>query len=98
METSRSSSSEHQKPGVYTFYPEQAADNERAGRGRVYQPTIWEELEHAFRDELDVARTGLIRLGRGLVRETVRRAVPALAQLISGSLRERDTRSNTRAS
>ncbi len=98
MPTSGSPSSELQKPGVYPFYPEQAVDNEGAGRGRVYQPTIWAELEQAFREELDVARSGLIRLGRGLLRETVRRAVPALAQLISGSFRERDTGSDRRAS
>lgn len=98
METSGSSSSERHKPGVYAFYPEQATDHERAGRGEVYQPTIWAELEHAFRDELDVARSGLIRFGRGLLRETVRRAVPALAQFIGGSHRERDTGSDRRAS
>jgi hypothetical protein len=85
-----SSSSEQQEPGVYPFYPHQAADNERVIQGQADRHTVWAELEDAFHAELGVVRSGLIRFGRGIFREMVRQALPALALIIGGDRGERN--------
>lgn len=93
MSTSGSPSSERQESGVYPFYPHVAADNARGERGQPDQPTVWAELERALQGELSGVRSGVIRFGRGLIREMVRKAVPALVQIIGGNHRERSHRS-----
>jgi hypothetical protein len=95
MPRSGSSSSERRKSGVYPFYPHQAADHGRGGQGQAGRLTVWAEVERALYDELGVARNSLIRFGRGLLREMVRQAVPALVQIIGGTRRERDSRSES---
>ena len=82
--------SERHKPGVYPFYPEQESDKGRGKQSQADPHTMWEELEGALHDELGVVRKGVVRFGRGLLREMVRQAVPALVQIIGGSLRDRD--------
>jgi hypothetical protein len=88
-------SSERQESGVYPFYPHVAADNARGEQGRADLLTVWDELERALQDELAAARSGVIRFGRGLLREMVRQAVPALVQIIGDTRRERDSRSES---
>ena len=95
MPTNGSSSSEQpRESGVYPFYPHQAADNGKGNEVHTDQPTLWAEVERALHDELGVARNSLIRFGRDLLREMVRQAVPALAQKIGGTRRDRDPRSD----
>lgn len=95
MPTNGSSSSEQlRESGGYPFYPHQAADNGKGIEVHTDQPTLWAEVERALHDELGVARSSLIRFGRGLLREMVRQAVPALAQNIGGTRRDRDPRSH----
>ena len=93
MPASGSPSSERRESGVYPFYPHPAADQGRGEQGQANQLTVWAELERALQDELGVARNGFIRFGRGLLREMVRQAVPALVQIVVGNRRERDSRS-----
>ncbi len=95
MPASGSPSSEGQEPGVYPFYPQPAADQGRGEPGPADRLPVWAELERAVQDELGVARNGIIRFGRGLLREMVRQAVPALVQVIGGTRRQRDSRSET---
>jgi hypothetical protein len=92
MPMSGSSSSE-ERAGVYPFYSHRPADQGGGEQGQADQLTMWAELERALHDELAAARSGVIRFGRGLLREMVRQAVPALVQIIGGTRRERDSRS-----
>ena len=93
MPTSDSSPPEQRESGVFPFYPHPATDHEEGEQGRTDRSTIWAELDRALQDELGVARDGLIRFGRGLLREMVRQSIPALVQLVGGHRRERDRRS-----
>jgi hypothetical protein len=95
MPTSGSPSSERGESGVYPFYPDGGADHGRGGHGQADRLTVWAEVERALYDELGVARNSLILSGRGLLREMVRQAVPALVQIIGGTRRERDPRSES---
>lgn len=95
MPTSGSSSSERQEPGVYPFYSDRAMDIARGEQSQADRLTVWAELERAIQDELGVVRSGFIRFGRGLLREMVRQAVPALVQIIVGTRRERVPRSDS---
>jgi hypothetical protein len=95
MPRSGSPSSERGESGVYPFYPHRAADNGRGEQGQADQLTVWTELERALQDELGVARNGFIQFGRGLLREMVRQAVPALVQIVVGIPHERDPRSDS---
>ena len=94
MPMTASPSSERQESGVYPFYPPREADSgasrEQAQADRL---TVWAELEQAFQDELGVVRSNVIRFGRGLLREMVRQAIPALVQIIGDARRERNPRS-----
>jgi len=78
MPAKGSSSSQTEESGVYRFYPQHRVSNPD-------RPTIWAELEETVRGELDAARSGLIGIVRGMVREFVRRAVPVVVQKIDGS-------------
>ena len=93
MPASGSPSSERRESGVYPFYPDRAADFGRGAQGQADRLTVWAELERALHDELGVARTRVIQFGRGLFREMVRQAVPALVQIMVGTRRDRDPRS-----
>ena len=93
MPMSDSSAPERRESGVYHFYPYPAVDHGEGEQGRTDRSTIWAELDRAFQDELGVARDGLIRFGRGLLREMVRQSIPALVQLVGGYRRERDAHS-----
>lgn len=93
MPSSGSSAAERRESGVYPFYTHSAPDDERGEQGRPDRSTIWVEMEQALQDELGVARKGIIRLGRSLLREMVRQTVPALVQMVVGNYRERDPRS-----
>jgi hypothetical protein len=84
------SSSERRKSGAYPFYPDLEADNEQR-KQRANRLTMWAELEQVLQEELGVARNDLIRFSRSVLHEMVRRAVPALVQIIGGN---RDPRSN----
>jgi hypothetical protein len=95
ISTSGSSSSERREAGVYPFYPRPAADHGRGEQGQADRLTVWAELERALQDELGVARNSVIRFGRGLLREMVRRAVPAFVQMLDGNRRERDPRAES---
>lgn len=92
---SGSSSSTEREAGVYPFYSHPAADQRGGGPAQADQLTMWAELERGLQDELAAARSGVIRYGRGLLREMVRQAVPALAQIIGGTRRERDSHSES---
>lgn len=96
MPTSDSSAPERRESGVYPFYPNPEAEHGEGVRGRNNRSTIWGQVERALQDELGAARSGLIRFGRGLVREMVRQAIPALAQIVGGHHRERDAHNPTR--
>ena len=94
MPKNDSSSSERQKPGVYTFYPPpQEGNTKREGQDRADRFTVMGELERAFHDEIGNVRGKLVGFGRGLIREMLRQAVPAFVQFISGPRRERNPRS-----
>jgi hypothetical protein len=95
MPISGSPSSERQEPGVYPFYPHRATDNARGEQRQADRLTVWAELERALQDELGVVRSGIIRFGRGLLREMVRQAVPTLVQIVVGTRRERAPRSDS---
>ena len=87
MPTRGSTSSIHQEPGVYPFYSDQAPEA-TGERGQTGRPTIWTELEDTFRDELDLARSGLIRLARGMVRQLVRQTVPVIFHAVASYSRD----------
>ena len=93
MPTGDSPSSERRESGVYPYYPRPSADHERGKQGQTDRLTVWTELERALQYELGAARNGFIRFGRGLLREIVRQAVPALVQIVVGNRGERDSRS-----
>lgn len=91
--TSDTSAPKQRESGVYPFYSHPATDHGEGDRSRNNRSPIWGEVERAFQDELGVARNSFIRFGRGIVREMVRQAIPALVQLVGGYRRERDARS-----
>lgn len=93
MPTSDSSALERRESGVYPFYPDPEANHGEGAQGRNNRSTIWGETERALQDELGVARNGLIRFGRSLLREMVRQTIPAIVQIVVGDRRERDSRS-----
>lgn len=93
MPTSDTSAPEQRESWVYPFYSHPATDHGEEDRSRNNRSTIWGEVERALQDELGVARNSFIRFGRGIVREMVRQAIPALVQLVGGYRRERDGRS-----
>ena len=93
MPTSDTSAPEQRESGVYTFYSHPATDHGEADQNRNNRSTIWGEVERALQDELGVARNSFIRFGRGIVRQMVRQAIPALVQLVGSHRRERDARS-----
>ena len=94
MPTSGSSSSEQRREsGVYPFYPHRAEGHGRGNQGQADRPTVWAEVERALHDELGVVRNDVIQFGRGLLREMIRQAVPALVQSIGGTRRDRAPRS-----
>ncbi len=95
MSTSGSPSSERRESGVYPFYPDVEEDNGRRKQGQADRLTVWAELERTLQDELGVVRNDFIQFGRGLLREMVRRAIPALVQIVSGNRRDRDPRSES---
>jgi ElaB/YqjD/DUF883 family membrane-anchored ribosome-binding protein len=93
MPMNGSPSSERREAGVYPFYPHPAADHGSGEQGQADRLTVWAELERTLQDELGVVRNDVIRFGRGLLREMLRQAVPALVQIIGGNRRDRDPRS-----
>ena len=93
MPTSDSPSSDRQDSGVYPFYPHRETDNASEAQGRSDRPTLWAELERVLQDEFGVVRSGFVRFGRGLLHEMLRKAVPALLQVIAGNRREQASRS-----
>jgi membrane protein len=82
--TNGAPSSELRDSGVYPFHHHRAANHGRGEPGQADRRTVWAELERALHDELGVGRKGVIRFGRGLLREMVRQAVPALGQIVGG--------------
>lgn len=50
------------------------------------------ELEQVLHDELGVVWQGVIRFGRGLIREMIHRAVPAVVETVGGIGRDRKPR------
>ncbi|MEP6959746.1 MAG: hypothetical protein ABI980_13540 [Nitrospirota bacterium] len=82
MPMSGSPSSERGESGVYPFYPQGAGDKGGREQGQDDRLTVWAELEQALHDELGEVRKGVIRFGRGLFREMISQAVPALVQII----------------
>jgi hypothetical protein len=82
MPTNGAPTSEHTESGVYPFYPHGAIDDRGREQGRAGRPTLWVELEQGLHDELADIRNGAIRFGRGLLRDLISHAVPALAQII----------------
>ena len=95
MPMSGSSASEQREAGVYPFYSYRPADHGRGEQGRADRLSVWAELERALQDELYSARSSVIRFGRGLLREMVRQAIPALVQIIGSNRRDRDPRSDS---
>ena len=89
---SGSPSSEQPKPGVYPFYPDRESNNGRGAQGQVDRLTVWAELERALHDELGVVGKGVIRFGRGLLHEMIRRAVPVIVEIVGGIGRDRNPR------
>jgi ElaB/YqjD/DUF883 family membrane-anchored ribosome-binding protein len=88
-------SSERHESGIYPFYPDLETATGRNTQDHSDRPTVWRELERTLREELDVVRNDFIRFSRSLLREMVRRAVPALVQIVSSGYRhDRDSRSN----
>ena len=85
MPTNGAPTAEHRESGVYPFYPYGAMDDRGRDQGRTDRPRLWAELEHALHDELAEVRNGAIRFGRGLLRDLISHAVPALAQIIRNS-------------
>lgn len=71
------------------------SDNAGMEQGRPNPSPIWAEAERAIRDELGIVRGGLIGFGRGLLREIVRQAIPALMQRVGGYCREEHPRSTS---
>ena len=84
MPAKGSSSSQTEESGVYRFYPQHRVSNPDRPHTQADRPTIWAELEETVRGELDAARSGLVGIVRGMVREFVRRAVPVVVQKIDG--------------
>ncbi|MEO8339221.1 MAG: hypothetical protein ABI604_05795 [Nitrospirota bacterium] len=96
MPMSGSPSSEQQQSGDYPFYPSQReTETARGKQGSTQRPTVLSELGQALQDELDVVRASVVGFGRGLIREMIRQAVPALLQRIAGNRRERSHRSTS---
>jgi hypothetical protein len=93
MPMSGSPSSERQESGVYPFYPPGEEDHASPEQGRADRSTMWAELERAVQDELGGVRSHVIRFGRGLIRDMVRQAVPAILGIIASNRRERNPRS-----
>jgi hypothetical protein len=91
-----SPSSEQQRSGDNPFYPSHRdADTARGKQGSTERPTMLSELGQALQDELGVVRASVVGIGRGLIREMVRQAVPALLHKIAGDRRERNPRSTS---
>jgi hypothetical protein len=91
-----SPSSEQEEPGVYPYYPHRATNNARREQGQADRFTVWGELEGALQAELGVIQSGLIRFGRGLLRELVRQAFPTLVQIIYGYRGRRNLHSESK--
>jgi len=74
--------SESGQSGVYPFYPQGTEHNPGRAQDGGERLSLWGELEQVVHDELGEVRKDVIRFGRGLLREMISRAVPALVQTI----------------
>ena len=89
------SEAEREESGAYPFYPDRREEaNGRRKQGRL---TMWAELEQVIQDEIGVVRNDFIRFARSLFREMIRRAVPALVQILGGYRHEHNPHSNNDA-
>jgi len=72
------------EPGVYPFYPQHWTRTSNTAQGSGERPPVWAELETAVREELDQAKSSLVWIARGIVREFFRQTVPVLVRKVGG--------------